>query len=49
MQPLAGALAHLFNHQTHHRGQCHMILTRLTGRAPELDLLFYQREAKAAA
>ena len=49
VQPLAGALAHLFNHQTHHRGQCHMILTRLTGRAPELDLLFYQREAKAAA
>jgi len=49
VQPLAEALAHLFNHQTHHRGQCHMILTRLTGRAPELDLLFYQREAKAAA
>lgn len=44
-QPLAPALAHLFNHQTHHRGQCHMILTRLTGRAPELDLIFYQREA----
>ncbi len=49
VQPLAEALAHLFNHQTHHRGQCHMILTRLTGTAPELDLLFFQREAKAAA
>ncbi|SFI76338.1 DinB family protein [Albimonas pacifica] len=49
VQPLAHALAHLFNHQTHHRGQCHMILTRLTGTAPELDLLVYQREATAAA
>ena len=44
-QPLAPALAHFFNHQTHHRGQCHMILTRLTGEAPALDLIFYQREA----
>ncbi|MGM0586015.1 MAG: DinB family protein [Pseudomonadota bacterium] len=44
-QPLAPALAHFFNHQTHHRGQCHMILTRLTGDAPALDLIFYQREA----
>ncbi|MDF2232639.1 DinB family protein [Albimonas sp. CAU 1670] len=49
VQPMAEALAHVFNHQTHHRGHCHMILTRLTGTAPELDLLFYQREAKAAA
>ncbi len=44
-QPLAPALAHLFNHQTHHRGQAHAILTGLVGRAPELDLLFYQRLA----
>lgn len=43
-QPLAPALAHLFNHQTHHRGQCHMILTRQTGEAPPLDLAFFQRE-----
>jgi uncharacterized damage-inducible protein DinB len=43
VQALAPALAHLFNHQTHHRGQAHMILTGLTGRGPELDLLFYQR------
>jgi uncharacterized damage-inducible protein DinB len=42
-QPLAPALAHWFNHQTHHRGQAHALLTALTGRAPELDLLFYQR------
>jgi uncharacterized damage-inducible protein DinB len=42
-QALAPALSHLFNHQTHHRGQTHAILTGLTGKAPELDLLFYQR------
>ena len=45
-QPLAPALAHWFNHQTHHRGQMHGLLTGLTGRAPELDLLFYQRLAE---
>ena len=44
-QALAPALAHWFNHQTHHRGQVHAILTGLVGRAPELDLLFYQRHS----
>ncbi|MEO0819095.1 MAG: DinB family protein [Pseudomonadota bacterium] len=44
-QPLTEALAHFFNHQTHHRGQAHALLTRLTGNAPALDLIFYQREA----
>ncbi len=42
-QPLALALAHFFNHQTHHRGQAHALLTQLVGRAPELDLLYFQR------
>ncbi len=42
-QPLALALAHFFNHQTHHRGQAHGLLTQLAGRAPELDLLYFQR------
>lgn len=42
-QPLGPALAHWFNHQTHHRGQVHGLLTGLVGQAPELDLLFYQR------
>jgi uncharacterized damage-inducible protein DinB len=33
-------LAHLFNHQTHHRGQAHTILSICTGREPPpLDLL----------
>ena len=43
-QHLAPALAHFFNHQTHHRGQCHAMLTRLTGHAPALDLIYFQRE-----
>lgn len=41
------ALAHLFNHQTHHRGQAHAILTSLGKRAPEIDLLYYQRLVEA--
>ena len=42
-QQLAPALAHWFNHQTHHRGQVHTLLTGLVSEAPELDLLFFQR------
>ena len=49
-QQLAPALAHWFNHQTHHRGQVHALLSGLLGEAPELDLLFFQRlSAKPAA
>lgn len=49
-QELAPALAHWFNHQTHHRGHVHALLTGLVGKAPELDLLFFQRlSAKSAA
>ncbi|HUH84514.1 MAG TPA: DinB family protein [Stellaceae bacterium] len=41
-------LAHLFNHQTHHRGQAHGILSILTGREPPvLDLLAMQRGVAA--
>lgn len=43
-QRLAPLLLHFFNHQTHHRGQAHCLLTGLTGEAPTLDLLAYQRE-----
>src|SRR5437764_10037010 len=43
VQPLMPALDHWFNHQTHHRGQAHMILTSQGKKAPELDLLYYQR------
>jgi uncharacterized damage-inducible protein DinB len=44
-QPLWQILAHLFNHQTHHRGQAHGLLTRLGREAPALDLIYYLREA----
>ena len=45
-QPRWEALVHFFNHQTHHRGQAHAILTRLgVAEPPPLDLLVMQREA----
>jgi uncharacterized damage-inducible protein DinB len=41
-------LAHLFNHQTHHRGQAHTILSICTGKEPpQLDLLLMQRGTAA--
>jgi uncharacterized damage-inducible protein DinB len=45
-QPLTRALAHFFNHQTHHRGQAHALVTQIAGNAamPSLDLLIFQRE-----
>ncbi|MBM6596757.1 DinB family protein [Microvirga pudoricolor] len=43
-QPLWSGLTHLFNHQTHHRGQAHAILTGMGRNAPSLDLLLLQRE-----
>ena len=45
-QPLGPALAHFFNHQTHHRGQAHALLTMAGGKgaAPSMDLIYFQRE-----
>jgi uncharacterized damage-inducible protein DinB len=42
-QELAPLLLHFFNHQTHHRGQAHCLLTGFAGEAPSFDLLVYQR------
>jgi uncharacterized damage-inducible protein DinB len=39
----APALAHFFNHQTHHRGQAHAVLTALGRPSPALDLVYFQR------
>ena len=47
-QALSPALAHFFNHQTHHRGQAHSILCSFGRRGLVLDLLAYQREAEAS-
>lgn len=47
-QVLADILMHLFNHQTHHRGQAHACLSILTGgEPPSLDLLAFQRGGTA--
>ncbi len=42
-QRLAPALDHVFNHQTHHRGQAHTILTALGRPSVGLDLIAFQR------
>jgi uncharacterized damage-inducible protein DinB len=47
-QPLQDILLHLFNHQTHHRGQAHACCSILTGTEPSsLDLLLFQRGGAA--
>ena len=45
-QQLAPALDHFFNHQTHHRGQAHALISSMIGneRTPSFDLIIYQRE-----
>jgi len=49
-QPICEILSHLFNHQTHHRGQAHAILTIVGVVEPEpLDLLIMQRLAAKPA
>ncbi len=42
-QKLGSALFHFFNHQTHHRGQCHAILTALGKPSVVLDMVAFQR------
>lgn len=41
-------LTHVFNHATHHRGQITAVLTQHGGPAPNLDLMHFLRESKAA-
>ena len=45
-QILAPALDHFFNHQTHHRGQAHALVSHILGndRTPSFDLIISQRE-----
>lgn len=42
--PLHLCWLHLFNHQTHHRGQIHDQLVQTDVAPPSLDLIFYLRE-----
>jgi uncharacterized damage-inducible protein DinB len=48
-QRLSPALGHFFNHQTHHRGQAHMILTVLGRPSVPLDLSYFQRTEEGRA
>ena len=48
-QRLAPALAHFFNHQTHHRGQAHVLLTALGQPSVVLDLIYFQRTEEGRA
>ncbi|MDX1709534.1 MAG: DinB family protein [Rhodovibrionaceae bacterium] len=43
--PLGRLLAHLFNHQTHHRGQIHALILEAGAKPPPLDYLYYLRAA----
>jgi uncharacterized damage-inducible protein DinB len=42
--PLELLLAHLFNHQAHHRGQAHGLLSQLGAEPPALDLMYFIRQ-----
>jgi uncharacterized damage-inducible protein DinB len=37
-------LAHFFNHQTHHRGQVHGLLSQTEVTPPSIDLIYFLRE-----
>jgi uncharacterized damage-inducible protein DinB len=47
--PLALVLGHMFNHQTHHRGQVHDLLSQTEVEPPELDMIFFVRNVDLAA
>jgi uncharacterized damage-inducible protein DinB len=42
--PMRLTLAHFFNHQTHHRGQVHGLLSQTAIAPPSLDLIAFVRE-----
>jgi uncharacterized damage-inducible protein DinB len=44
VSPLAPMLDHFFNHQTHHRGQAHALVSAAGAAPPPLDLLVWIRE-----
>jgi uncharacterized damage-inducible protein DinB len=45
---LGPAVAHFFNHQTHHRGQAHMCLTALGKPSLSLDMIYFVRSEGTA-
>ena len=42
-------LQHYFNHQTHHRGQVHDMLSQTAVAPPPLDMIYFVREVPEAA
>lgn len=48
-EPLVRVLAHLFQHQIHHRGQAHAMLSGTNVEPPQLDELFLLEEAPLRA
>lgn len=44
---IADVLPHLFNHETHHRGQVHGLLSQTEVAPLPLDLIYFMREAGA--
>ena len=45
--PLFPPLMHFFNHQTHHRGQVHGLLSHAGVSPPELDLIYFMRQPES--
>jgi uncharacterized damage-inducible protein DinB len=48
-EPIARVLAHLFQHQIHHRGQAHAMLASTRVKPPQLDEFFLAEEAPLRA
>ncbi len=44
-RPAAICIAHMFNHQTHHRGQVHGMITEAGAKTPVSDLFFLPEDA----
>ena len=47
--PMVHVLAHLFNHQTHHRGQVHGLLSTTSVAPPSLDMILFAWAEPATA
>ncbi len=44
--PMRLVLAHVFNHQIHHRGQVHDMISQTGVESPPLDLIYFTRSAE---
>lgn len=40
--PFGEVLTHIFNHQTHHRGQAHVLLSQFGLKAPVIDFVYFR-------